>query len=194
MPDEDKKMVPIDTSGPDATIDIEEQKDEAVVETAPEETTVLNNNKTKNHKLKITPMQTMTSHSKNEQEEGFLYADNLIKKGVWSEFDVTIVEVIEAGGVKFANGQTTNKPTLVFKGTSRKWVLPKTQQDLLKQMLGNTFEEWIGKKITLRPAVCKTPQGEAPCVRVKPTIPNRHIRIGVRKQFGEPLTGQEVVK
>ena len=33
MPDEDKKMVPIDTSGPDATIDIEETKDESVVET-----------------------------------------------------------------------------------------------------------------------------------------------------------------
>ena len=39
MPDEEKKSVPIDTSGPDATIDIEEQKDEAVVETAPEENT-----------------------------------------------------------------------------------------------------------------------------------------------------------
>ena len=39
MPDEEKKMVPIDTSGPDATIDIEEVKDEAVVETAPEENT-----------------------------------------------------------------------------------------------------------------------------------------------------------
>ena len=36
MPDEDKKMVPIDTSGPDATIDIEEKKDEAVIE-QPEE-------------------------------------------------------------------------------------------------------------------------------------------------------------
>ena len=33
MPDEDKKMVPIDTSGPDATIDIEEKKDESVVDT-----------------------------------------------------------------------------------------------------------------------------------------------------------------
>ena len=33
MPDEDKKMVPIDTSGPDATVDIEEVKDEAVVDT-----------------------------------------------------------------------------------------------------------------------------------------------------------------
>ena len=36
MPDEEKKMVPIDTSGPDATIDIEEKKDEAVIE-QPEE-------------------------------------------------------------------------------------------------------------------------------------------------------------
>ena len=41
MPDEDKKMVPIDTSGPDATVDIEEVKDETVVETeAPKQETV----------------------------------------------------------------------------------------------------------------------------------------------------------
>ena len=32
MPEEDKKLVPIDTSGPDATVDIEEKKDEAVIE------------------------------------------------------------------------------------------------------------------------------------------------------------------
>ena len=36
MPDEEKKTVPIDTSGPDATVDIEEVKDEAVIE-QPEE-------------------------------------------------------------------------------------------------------------------------------------------------------------
>jgi hypothetical protein len=36
MPEEEKKTVDIDTSGPDATIDIEEQKDEAVVETEKE--------------------------------------------------------------------------------------------------------------------------------------------------------------
>ena len=40
MPDEANKMVPIDTSGPDATVDIEEVKDESVVETeAPKEET-----------------------------------------------------------------------------------------------------------------------------------------------------------
>ena len=40
MPDEDKKMVPIDTSGPDAEVSIEETKDEAVVDTeAPKQET-----------------------------------------------------------------------------------------------------------------------------------------------------------
>ena len=40
MPEDDNKMVPIDTSGPDATVDIEEVKDESVVETeAPKQET-----------------------------------------------------------------------------------------------------------------------------------------------------------
>jgi len=38
MPDEKEKSVPIDTSGPDATVDIEEVKDEAVVEQPEQET------------------------------------------------------------------------------------------------------------------------------------------------------------
>ena len=38
MPEEEKKTVPIDTSGPDATIDIEEKKDEAVIEQSEENT------------------------------------------------------------------------------------------------------------------------------------------------------------
>ncbi len=38
MPDEKEKSVPIDTSGPDATIDIEEVKDEAVIEQPEQET------------------------------------------------------------------------------------------------------------------------------------------------------------
>ena len=40
MPEEEKKTVPIDTSGPDATVDIAEDKDESVVETeAPKQET-----------------------------------------------------------------------------------------------------------------------------------------------------------
>ena len=37
MPEDDNKMVPIDTSGPDAEVDIEETKDESVVETETQE-------------------------------------------------------------------------------------------------------------------------------------------------------------
>ena len=41
MPEEEKKTVPIDTSGPDAEVDIEETKDESVIETeAPKQETI----------------------------------------------------------------------------------------------------------------------------------------------------------
>ena len=59
MPDEDKKMVPIDTSGPDATIDIEEKKDEAVIE-QPEES--------KEQEQETTEQETKTEEKKSDSE------------------------------------------------------------------------------------------------------------------------------
>ena len=53
MPEEDKKMVPIDTSGPDAEVDIEEKKDEAVIEQPKEEKQkILNKEQIKHMKMK----------------------------------------------------------------------------------------------------------------------------------------------
>ena len=49
MPDEEKKLVPIDTSGPDAEIDIEEAKEEAVVETESTEQDTRTYEKKKDH-------------------------------------------------------------------------------------------------------------------------------------------------
>ena len=46
MPEEEKKTVPIDTSGPGADIDIEEKKDEAVVEQPEQENTEKGTDKT----------------------------------------------------------------------------------------------------------------------------------------------------
>jgi hypothetical protein len=59
MPDEDKKMVPIDTSGPDATIDIEEKKDEAVVETE---------NTEQETRTETTEQETKTEEKKSDSE------------------------------------------------------------------------------------------------------------------------------
>jgi hypothetical protein len=39
MPEEEKKTVDIDTSGPETEINLPEEKDEAVVDTAPKEET-----------------------------------------------------------------------------------------------------------------------------------------------------------
>ena len=53
MPDEEKKTVPVDTSGPDAEVDIEETKDESVVETeAPKEETSATEQETKQEEPK----------------------------------------------------------------------------------------------------------------------------------------------
>ena len=60
MPDEDKKMVPIDTSGPDATVDIEEKKDEAVIE-QPEE----------NKEQEIIEQETKTEEKKDSELEDY---------------------------------------------------------------------------------------------------------------------------
>ena len=59
MPDEEKKTVPIDTSGPDATIDIAEEKDEAVIE-QPEEN--------KEQEQETTEQETKTEEKKSDSE------------------------------------------------------------------------------------------------------------------------------
>ena len=61
MPDEENKLVPIDTSGPDATIDIEEQKEEAVIE-QPEE-------KTEKETAKEEPVKEETKKTDEELED-----------------------------------------------------------------------------------------------------------------------------
>ena len=57
MPEEEKKTVPIDTSGPDATIDIAEEKDEAVIE-QPEES----------KEQETTEQETKTEEKKSDSE------------------------------------------------------------------------------------------------------------------------------
>jgi hypothetical protein len=62
MPDEEKKTVPIDTSGPDATIDIAEEKDEAVIE-QPEEN--------KEQEQETTEQETKTEEKKDSELEDY---------------------------------------------------------------------------------------------------------------------------
>ena len=65
MPDEEKKTVPIDTSGPDATIDIAEEKDEAVIE-QPEE-----NKEQETIEQETTEQETKTEEKKDSELEDY---------------------------------------------------------------------------------------------------------------------------
>ena len=47
MPEEEKKTVDIDTSGPETEVNVPEEKDESVVDTAPKEETVTTEEETK---------------------------------------------------------------------------------------------------------------------------------------------------
>ena len=66
MPDEEKKLVPIDTSGPDAEIDIEEAKEEAVVETESTEKETATQESTKEETEKKSD-ETLEDYSKGVQ-------------------------------------------------------------------------------------------------------------------------------
>ena len=114
MPDEEKKTVDIDTSGPDATIDIEETKDEAVVETdAPENETV----------------ETKQEETKQETKDDEKLED--YSKGVQSRIakltrKMREAERREAAAVKYAQGIIQEKTELENK-------FKKTDSDYMKK-------------------------------------------------------------
>lgn len=131
----------------------------------------------------------MSSEAKDGQ---FLYSDDLVKGGKFAEFSLTISEVVPPGGITYANKRKTGKPALRFEETKKAWELPKTQERLLKLMLGKDFSRWAGQRVTLHAAYGQTPMGEGSFIRVRPTVRHALIPIGVRAWFGEDLTGTEI--
>ena len=63
MPEEEKKTVDIDTSGPETEINVPEEKDESVVDTAPETT---EQETVKEEKIETAPAETIKDEVKEE--------------------------------------------------------------------------------------------------------------------------------
>ena len=132
----------------------------------------------------------------NDRDTQFLYADDLVKNGVFTDVPVTIAEVVAPGEIKYQNGRETSKPTLRLQGTPKCWEMPKTQYRLLCLMLGKDEGKWAGEKITLHAAQTRSPQdgSDCPAVRVRSTVPTALTPIGLRKWFGKDLTGTPPVQ
>tara|TARA_R110000824_G_scaffold334226_2_gene520812 strand:+ start:4410 stop:4820 length:411 start_codon:yes stop_codon:yes gene_type:complete len=127
-----------------------------------------------------------------EKDSQFIYADDLIRKGVWSEAEVEITEVIAPGGLKYGNGRVSSKFAIRIKGKGKCWEMPTTQFRLIRMGLGRDLKKWIGKKITLYPAWGKTPFGKGPFIRSRPLCPIYQVPGGVQQQMGNDLTGDKL--
>ena len=129
-----------------------------------------------------------------EKDSQFIYADDLIIKGVWSEVKIKISEVIPPGGLTYANKRSSTKYALKFEGKGKHWEMPTTQFRLLKMGLGRDLNKWKGKLITLYPAWGKTPFGKGPFIRSRPLCPVYTVPGGIQQHMGKDLTGKKLTQ
>lgn len=92
------------------------------------------------------------------------------------EITVTIKKV-ERGMVANKGGEKA-VPVLWFDGAKKPLGLNKTNVKTIAGMYGYEASNWVGKSITLYPTVTTTKDGDAECIRVRPTAP---------KGKGEPM-------
>jgi len=129
-----------------------------------------------------------------EKDSQFIYADDLIIKGVWSEVKIKIAEVVPPGGLTYANKRSSQKYALKFEGKGKHWEMPTTQFRLLKMGLGRDLNKWKGKLITLYPAWGKTPFGKGPFIRSRPLCPVYTVPGGIQQHMGKDLTGKKLTQ
>ena len=127
-----------------------------------------------------------------EKDSQFIYADDLIINGVWSEVTTTIAEVIPPGGLTYANKRTSTKFALKFEGKGKHWEMPNQQFRLIKMGLGRDLKKWAGQKITLYPAYGKTPFGQGPFIRCRPLCPIYQVPGGIQQHMGKDLTNKKI--
>ena len=127
-----------------------------------------------------------------EKDSQFIYADDLIINGVWSEVTTTIAEVIPPGGLTYANKRKSEKFALKFEGKGKHWEMPTTQFRLIQMGLGRDLKKWAGQKITLYPAYGKTPFGQGPFIRCRPLCPIYQVPGGIQQHMGKDLTNKSI--
>lgn len=129
------------------------------------------------------------------KEKQFLYADDLLKDGVFREVTLKISEIHQPGTLFSADKKPVEKIALGFTGTDKKLVLNNTNERLVRMATGSTKSDgWTGHKVTLYP-VSGNWFGEknVPAIRIR-TPEGMPVQMAVRKQLGRDLTGQSTVK
>ena len=92
----------------------------------------------------------------------YLNAADLLGKDV-----PATIESIKVEDVPGADGTKKPKPVVMFKGTKKRFPLPKCCANTIAAKYGTDTADWIGKKVTLFPTTCMAFGQTVECVRVK---------------------------
>lgn len=93
-----------------------------------------------------------------------LFPGRFVKAGDFKGNDVTLtIANVRIEDLPNDAGGNKVKGIIAFEGKKKEWVLNRTNGEALKAMWGRDTGEWIGKRVTLFPALFN---GE-PCIRVR---------------------------
>jgi hypothetical protein len=96
----------------------------------------------------------------------FLFAFDLDGKDV-----VVQIAKVEAGTITGKDGRKAKKPMVVFRGSSKKLALNKTNAAIVAKLYGTDPTKWVGKWLTLYPTTTSFGGEIVDCIRVRPLAP-----------------------
>lgn len=70
-------------------------------------------------------------------------------------------------------GKKTRKPILYFEGKEKGLLLNATNCKTVARLYGHYVEQWAGEYVALYVSTTSSPDGEVPCVRIKPRAPKQ---------------------
>lgn len=102
-------------------------------------------------------------------DDGLLYAHHL--RGSRVTVQIERVDSVELVGL---GGRRSRKPRLHFAGAKRAFAISKTDARTLERLAGSgDTDKWIGLKITLVPTTTRSSDGDVPCIRISPKMPEQ---------------------
>lgn len=120
----------------------------------------------------------------------YLYAEDLLRSGKYLTVQVTIEQVIPPGTLRTASKKLVDRPTLKFVDKKKMLVLNKTNESVLKFIVGDgDISCASGTSITLEPRDIKFGADDIVALRIMPPRGVK-IRKSVADRLGKPASWQ----
>jgi hypothetical protein len=84
---------------------------------------------------------------------------------------VVTISAVKPGELVGEGGKKARKPILSFEGKKKTMACNITNGRTIAGMYGNDTRAWVGRKITIYPAMTQFGPKEVECIRVRPSIP-----------------------